>query len=104
MTTVQNKEASVSMQEVMGAVSRLQCAADALAAIGARAADTDGSMPAEVAAAVDDILAAAGAPDPSELPPPQRAMVAAYVRSAFGQATDVLAAPTKLSWSYTDPA
>jgi SAM-dependent methyltransferase len=31
-------------------------------------------------------------------------MVAAFVRSAFGQATDILAAPTKLSWSYTDPA
>lgn len=104
MTTVQEKEAPVSMQEVMSAVGRLQCAADALAAVGARAADTEGTMPAEVAAAVDDVLAAAGIPDLSELPPPQRAMVAAYVRSAFGQATDVLGAPTKLSWSYTDPA
>jgi len=75
-----------------------------LAAIGARAADTEGVTPPEVAAAIDDILAAAGIPNPTELPPPQRAMVAAYVRSAFGQATDVLAAPTKTRWSYTDPA
>src|SRR5436305_7196014 len=104
MTTVQNKETPVSMQEVMSAVGRLQCAADALAAIGARAADTEDNMPPEVAAAVDGILAAAGVPEPRELPPPQRAMVAAYVRSAFGQATDVLAAPAKLAWSYTDPA
>ncbi|HEY2635801.1 MAG TPA: methyltransferase domain-containing protein [Solirubrobacteraceae bacterium] len=61
-------------------------------------------MAPAVAAAVDDVLAAAGVPDPSQLPPPQRAMVAAYVRSAFGQSTDMLAAPAKLSWEYTDPA
>jgi SAM-dependent methyltransferase len=100
----EREESAVSMQEVMGAVSRLQSAADALAAVGARAADPGGEMPPEVASAVDDLLAAAGVPDPSELPPPQRAMVAAYVRSAFGQATDILAAPTKTSWSYTDPS
>jgi len=104
MTAVQEKETPVSMQEVMGAVSRLQCAADALAAVGARAADSEGAMPPAVAAAVDGVLAAAGVPDLSQLPPPQRAMVAAFVRSAFGQATDILAAPTKTSWSYTDPA
>jgi SAM-dependent methyltransferase len=105
MTTVQAKETPVSMQEVMSAVSRLQSAADALAAIGARAADVDGSgMPPEVASAVDEVLAAAGIPDLGELPPPQRAMVAAFVRSAFGQATDMLSAPGKTSWSYTDPA
>jgi len=104
MTTLQNKETPVSMQEVMNAVVRLQSAADALAAVGARAGDTEGIMPPAVAAAVDDVLAAAGVPDLSELPPPQRAMVAAFVRSAFGQATDVLTAPTKLSWSYTDAA
>ena len=110
MTAVQGnvatdrKETPVSMQDVMSAVGRLQCAADALAAVGARAADTDGNMPPEVAAAVDDVIAAAGIPDPSELPPPQRAMVASYVRSAFGQSTDVLAEPSKTHWSYTEPA
>jgi SAM-dependent methyltransferase len=61
-------------------------------------------MPPDVAAAVDGVLAAAGVPDPTQLPPPQRAMVAAFVRSAFGQATDVLAESTKTEWSYTDPA
>ena len=101
-----HKEDAVSIQEVMGAASRLLAATEALAAIGARAAVTDpDGMPSEVVAAVDDVLAAAGVPDLSQLPPPQRAMVAAFVRSAFGQATNLVAEPTRpAGWSYTDPA
>jgi SAM-dependent methyltransferase len=89
----------------MSAVGRLTAAAEALAAVGARAAiaDTDG-MPAPVTASVDAVLAAAGVPDLNELPPPQRAMVAAYVRSAFGQVADLLDRPARpVGWSYTDP-
>ncbi len=92
----EHKETPVSIQEVMAAVSRLQAATDALAAVGARAEVTgpDG-IPTEISGAVDDVLSAAGVPDLSELPPPQRAIVAAFVRSAFGQAADLLAEPTR---------
>jgi predicted O-methyltransferase YrrM len=112
MTAVQavvpreQKEKPVSIQEVMAAMARLQAAAEALAAVGARAAVTESDgFPSEVAGAVDNVLTAAGVPDLSELPPPQRAMVAAFARSAFGQAANLLAEPTRsVGWSYTDPA
>ena len=102
----EQKEKPVSIQEVMAAVSRLLPATEALAAVGARATVTESDgLPAEVAGAVDDVLAAAGVPDLSELPPQQRAMVADVVRSAFGQAANLLAEPTRgVGWSYTDPA
>lgn len=96
----------MAIQDVMVVAGRLQAAADALAALGARAGLTDAdALPVEVASAFDDILAAAGLPDLGQLPPPQRAMVAAFVRSAFGQATNLLAEPTRSpGWTYTDPA
>jgi protein-L-isoaspartate O-methyltransferase len=96
----------MSIQEVMAAVSRLQAATEALAAVGARATVTEpDGLPTEVAGALDNVLTAAGVPDLSELPPPQRAVVAAFVRSAFGQAANLLAEPTRRAgWSYTDPA
>ena len=96
----------MSIQEVMVAVSRLQAAVDALAAVGARAAAAEpGGIPHEVAGVVDDVLTAAGIPDLRDLPPPQRAMVAAFVRSAFGQAANLLTEPNRpTGWSYTDPA
>lgn len=96
---------TVSMPQVMNAVSRLVSAAVALAAAGVRAGVVDESqMPAEVVRAVDDVLQAADLPDVTHLPPPQRAMVAAYVRSAFGQVRELLDNPTRsVGWSHVDP-
>jgi SAM-dependent methyltransferase len=90
----------------MTAVARLQAAAEALAATGARASvsDADG-IPAAVAPHLDAVLAAVGVPDLTQLPPPQRAMVGSYIRSAFAQAADILERPTRdVGWSYTDVA
>jgi predicted O-methyltransferase YrrM len=62
-------------------------------------------MPSDVTSAIDDVLRAAGVPDLDELPPPQRAMVAAFARSAFGQAANLLAEPARSTgWAYTDPS
>ncbi|HEU5003330.1 MAG TPA: methyltransferase domain-containing protein [Actinomycetota bacterium] len=89
----------------MIAVTRFHAAAEAMAAIGARAAVDPAAMPDRVTDAVDDVLAAAGVPDLGLLEAPQRAMVAAYVRSAFGQTAHLLADPTRAEgWSYTDVA
>jgi predicted O-methyltransferase YrrM len=112
MTAVQSAHApqegpAVSIQDVMIAVSRLQATMDALAAAGARAAvEADGGeMPPEISSAVGDVLTAVGLPDIGALPPPQRAMVAATVRSMFAQAADMLAAPDRAAgWTYTDDA
>jgi predicted O-methyltransferase YrrM len=104
MTTMQEQQGAVSMPDVMIAVGRLQTAVDALAAIGARASAGD-DMPADVDAAIDAVLAAAGLPDVRELAPPQRAMVAGFVRTAFGQATNLFTEPNRpAGWTYTDPA
>ena len=62
-------------------------------------------MPADVDAAIDAVLAAAGCPIVRELAPPQRAMVAGFVRAAFGQATNLFTEPNRpAGWTYTDPA
>lgn len=92
------------MMAILGAITRLHAAAEALAAIGVAAAVERVAMSARVAEAVGDVLAAAGVPDPAQLAPPHRAMVAAFVRSAFGQTAHLLADPTRLEgWSYDDP-
>lgn len=93
----------MSIHEVMIAASRLLASTEALAALGARAGVEPDSIPSEIAAAIDDVLTAAGVPDLSTLPPPQRAMVAAFVRSAFGQAGNLLTQPARdAGWAYTD--
>src|SRR4051812_41312955 len=105
MTTMQDQQGAVSIQEVMIAVGRLQSTLDAFAAVGARAATGVSDVPDDLDEAIDAVLAAAGLPDVRELPPPQRAMVAGMVRSAFGQAANLLAEPARTTgWSYTDPA
>lgn len=95
----------MTMLEVMTAVARFEAAANALAVLGARAALTDtDSVDPKVGAGIDEVLAAGDLPDPAQLPPPQRAMVAGYVRSAFGQAADLLDRSTRSpGWTYTDP-
>src|SRR3954452_11753677 len=104
MTTMQDQQGAVSVQDVMIAVSRLQASLDALVAVGARAA-TESGVPADGDSNIDAVIATAGPPGARELPPPQRAMAAAFVRSPFSQAPIVLAEPTREpGWSHTDPA
>jgi predicted O-methyltransferase YrrM len=111
MTTVQptdrktKEERPMSMQEVISVVSRLQVFAEALAAVGGRLGITDQDVVTpEIAAAFDDVLAAAGIPDLDALAPPQKAMLAGGVRSFFAQAADLLAEPNREpGWCYTDP-
>ena len=104
-TTVTKEERPMSMQEVAGTTFRFQAAAEALAALGALLAVTDVSaLDPDVAAALGDVAAAAGVTGINELPPPQRAALASAVRSAFAQAADVIADPTRPpGWRYTDP-
>lgn len=103
--TAEREGTPVAIQDVMVAVSRLQAAVDALAAVGARAGTDRDALAPEVDTAIDDVLAAAGIPDLDQLPPPQRGMIAAFVRSAFGQAANLLAEPTRpAGWSHTDVA
>jgi SAM-dependent methyltransferase len=102
MTT---KGAPMPMQEVIAAVVRLQASVEALAALGARAAlsEGDGTAP-EVVAALDDVLAAAGVGGLDDLAPPQKMMMVGAIRSIFGQANDLLMAANRApGWQYTDP-
>jgi SAM-dependent methyltransferase len=104
VVTTERQEEPVSIHEVMIAASRLLASTEALAAMGARAGVESDSIPPEIASAIDDVLTAAGVPDLSKLPPPQQAMVAAFVRSAFGQAGNLLTEPARdAGWTYTDP-
>lgn len=89
--------------EVMTTVGGLFVQAQALAAIGAGAAAGTGAMAPGIAEAMDEVLVAAGV-DLSTLPDAQRGMLAAFVRSAFGQAADIYRDPTRPpGWSHTDP-
>jgi protein-L-isoaspartate O-methyltransferase len=97
------KERQAPIEEVMGAVFRLQTALDTLAALGARLGSPPGAIPGEVAAAMDEVLTAAGISGIDHLAPEQRAMVAAAARSVFGQAADILNRPERLpGWTHTD--
>ncbi len=103
MTTIE--ETQVSMQDVMGAAMRFQAAADVVAALGARLGEDSDALPPEVAAAIDDVLAAAGLTGLDQLAPPQRAMIAGMARTMFGQAADLLHnAVRPAGWTYTNVA
>jgi SAM-dependent methyltransferase len=98
------KETRVSMEQILPVVMRLQAAAEALAALGARAGAAPGEIPENVAAAIDDVLTAAGIPPLDDLAPPQRAMLAGLTRTLFGQAANLLHEPARdAGWTYTDP-
>src|SRR5262249_1283291 len=59
----------------------------------------------DVAAALRAVSSAAGLPDPSQLAPPQREMVAGVVRMCLHQAQDLVDDPGRPSgWTFTDPA
>ena len=99
------KEAGVTIEDVMGAVIRFQVATEALAALGARLASPPDAIPAPVATAIDEVLAAAGLSGLDELTPQQRMMASGMARTVFGQAADLLAAPERApGWSHTDVA
>jgi SAM-dependent methyltransferase len=103
MTAIE--EVGVSFEQIMGSVFRLGTSVEVLTALGARVSAEPGSIPADIAAAIDDVLAAAGIPSVDGLAPPQRAMLAGAVRTTLGQAADVLDAPTRQAgWAYTDVA
>jgi SAM-dependent methyltransferase len=104
-STAGEKETKVAIEDVLMAAWRLKVSTDVLAAIGARLGAAPDTIPAEVAAAIDDVLGAAGIPPLDGLTPQQRAMGAGVVRTMFGQAADLLAAPERPpGWSYTDVA
>jgi 2-polyprenyl-3-methyl-5-hydroxy-6-metoxy-1,4-benzoquinol methylase len=95
----------MSMQEVTTAIGRFQAAADALAALGARLGLGDGdTVPPQILAALDEVLAASGVTSVDDLEPQQRAMMAGLIRTLFAQSADLLGCATRdAGWSYTDP-
>jgi protein-L-isoaspartate O-methyltransferase len=95
----------MSMQEMTAVIARFQAATDALAALGARLGLREGdTVPPEILAALDEVLAAAGVADLGGLEPQQRAMMAGLIRTMFAQSADLLGRPTRdVGWSYTDP-
>lgn len=95
----------MSMQEVTAVITRFQTATDALAALGARLGIREGdTVPPEILAAIDEVLAASGVTDVDDLEPQQRAMMAGLIRTMFAQSADLLDCPTRdAGWSYTDP-
>jgi predicted O-methyltransferase YrrM len=95
----------MSMQAMTAVITRFQATTDALAALGARLgigeADT---VPPEILAALDEVLAASGVTDVDDLEPQQRAMMAGLIRTMFAQSADLLGSPTRdAGWRYTDP-
>jgi len=95
----------MSMQEVTAVITRFQTATDALAALGARLGIREGdTVPPEILAAINEVLAASGVTDVDDLEPQQRAMMAGLIRTMFAQSADLLDCPTRdAGWSYTDP-
>jgi protein-L-isoaspartate O-methyltransferase len=98
--------AEASFEEVIGAVMRLSTAADTLAAMGARLAlaGQGGHPDAELDRALVALTEAAGIPDVTTLPAPQRELVLAVTRMFLGQAADLVREPERpRGWSVTDP-
>ncbi len=96
----------MSFENLMGEIARLGVAADTLAAIGARLALGEGGPDADpdVAAALDEVLDAAGVADLGALPPPQRAAALTLPRLLLAQATDLAREPARpAGWAATDP-
>ena len=94
-------------EDVMGSVMQWKGATEALASLGARLAvlEPDGSAPPEVAAALEAVTEAAGLTDLDQIPPPQRAIALALIRTFLHQAVDLLDHPDReIGWRYSDPA
>src|SRR4051812_1232487 len=96
----------MAFEDIMTRLVQLQVATDALAAIGATATTklSGGTLDADVAEALGQLLGALGVEGIDELEPPQLAIVAGVVRTAFLQASDLLQRPERApGWQYTDP-
>jgi len=94
-------------EDVMSAVSRLLLATDTLAALGAELSLIQANQPGDprMVAALQAVSAAAGFPDLSELPGPQRELIIGLVRMSLRQAADLVDDPGRApGWAYTDPA
>lgn len=98
---------TISFEEMVGAAFRLQEAASAFTAFGARvqlAAAGDHSADPDVVAALDDVIAAAGIPPVAGLPAEQQARLAGMIASLFRQTADVIEHPERPpGWRYNDP-
>lgn len=96
----------MSFEEVIGAMMRLSTAADTLAALGAQLAlaEQGGHPDPAIDAALAALTTAAGIPDVSTLPPPQRALALAVTRMFLAQAADLAREPERpRGWGMTDP-
>jgi SAM-dependent methyltransferase len=95
------------MDEVLGSALRLHAATTTFAALGARlrlAAEPDLEGDADVIAALDAVLDAAGVPPVDALSPEQKAQAAAMLRSLFRQTADLIEDPGRApGWRHTDP-
>ena len=94
-------------EDVMTTVSRWLVAAEALAAVGAELSLLQAPEPGhpEMTGALQAVSAAAGLPDLSELPPPQREMLIRLIRMGLHQAADLVDDPGRPpGWTFTDPA
>lgn len=94
-------------EDVMGSIMQWKGATDALASLGARLAvlEPERGAPPEIAAALAAVTTAAGLPGLEEIPPPQRAVALALIRTFLHQAVDLLDHPDReAGWRYTDPA
>jgi SAM-dependent methyltransferase len=97
----------MAFEQVMGQVQQWAGAAQGLAGLGARLAamEAGSSVPPDVLAALDEVVAAAGLSDLDELPPPQRGAALALSRAFLHQAVDLIDDPGRApGWGFTDPA
>ena len=93
----------MSIEQFFSAYHRLRAQTEAFAALGARLSATDDDVDPAVMAALDEVCAAVGFPDPDSLTPEQRSMLADMVRSSFKQALASLdAAKDDAGWGHTD--
>jgi SAM-dependent methyltransferase len=97
----------MSLEDVIGIVSRWLVATEALAAVGAELSllqMPDGASP-DVAEALRAVSTAAGLTDLATLPPPQRQMLLGLVRLSVHQSVELLDDPARSpGWTFTDPA
>ena len=97
----------MAFEDVMGKLMQWATGTEALAAVGAALSLRQQGVnpPADVAAALDGVLEAAGLSELMELPPPQQAVIAGMIGMYLGQVNELLANPGREpGWTYTDPA
>jgi SAM-dependent methyltransferase len=96
----------MAVEDVMAAVQGWTTGTEALAALGAELtlAQTGEPAPPAIVDALRAVSTAAGLPELSELPPPQRGMVIGLIRLYLQQSLDLLEDPAREpGWTFTDP-